>query len=180
MVYESTCKLTRNGVYSLLYIEGCHRNGSPIQHLERLLCHAARSTRSGAHVARFLDILFLTLCAVICGMNDWEAIEEWGQARQDWLRHFVALDNGIPSHDTLARVFAALDSARFEQCFVRWMSTLIPLLEGEIVAIDGKTARGSRDRDQAALHMVSAFVCGRGIKLGQWKTDEKSNEITAS
>ena len=125
------------------------------------------------------DILFLTLCAVICGMDDWEAIEEWGRARQDWLRRFVPLENGIPSHDTLARVFAALDSARFEQCFVRWMSTLIPSLEGEIVAIDGKTARGSRDRDQAALHMVSAFVCGRGITLGQWKTNEKSNEITA-
>src|SRR6478735_576442 len=128
---------------------------------------------------RLLDILFLTLCAVIGGMDDWEAIEEWGNARLEWLRQFVALDNGIPSHDTLARVFAALDSAQFEKCFVRWMSALCPSLEGEIVAIDGKTARGSHDRSQAALHMVSAFVCGRGITLGQWKTDEKSNEITA-
>jgi predicted transposase YbfD/YdcC len=128
---------------------------------------------------RLLDILFLTLCAVIGGMDDWEAIEEWGNARLDWLRQFVPLENGIPSHDTLGRVFAALNSVKFEACFVRWMSALCPSLAGEIVAIDGKTARGSHERGQAALHMVSAFVCGRGITLGQWKTDEKSNEITA-
>lgn len=128
---------------------------------------------------RLLDILFLSLCATIGGMEDWEAIEEWGKARLEWLRQFVPLENGIPSHDTLGRVFAALDSGRFEECFVRWMSALCPPLEGEIVAIDGKTARGSRERGQAALHMVSAFVCGHGITLGQWKTDDKSNEITA-
>lgn len=126
-----------------------------------------------------LDILFLTLCGVVAGMDDWEAIEEWGLARLDWLRQFVPLENGIPSHDTLARVFAALEPVEFEACFVRWMRTLCPSLEGEIVAIDGKTARGSRDREQAAIHMVSAFVCDRGITLGQWKTEEKSNEITA-
>jgi len=128
---------------------------------------------------RLLDILFLTLCGVICGMDDWEAVEEWGQARLDWLRQFVPLENGIPSHDTLGRVFAVLDAAQFEACFVRWMSALCPSLEGEIVAIDGKTARRSYESDQAALHMVSAFVCGRGLTLGQWKTEEKSNEITA-
>lgn len=125
------------------------------------------------------DILFLTLCATICGMDDWEAIEEWGLARLDWLRQFVVLPHGIPSHDTLMRVFAALDSSRFEACFVRWMSMLCPSLEGETVAIDGKTIRGARERGKQALHMVSAFVCGRGLALGQWKTDEKSNEITA-
>lgn len=128
---------------------------------------------------RLLDILFLTLCAVICGMDDWEAVEDWGHARQDWLRQYVPLENGIPSHDTLGRVFAALDAKQFEACFVRWMSRLCPSLEGEIIAIDGKTARGSYGRDEAALHMVSAFVCGSGLALGQWKTEEKSNEITA-
>ena len=130
---------------------------------------------------KLLDILFLTLCAVMSGMDDWEAIEEWGNARLDWLRRFVPLANGIPSHDTLERVFAALDSMQFEACFVRWMNTLCPSLAGQVVAIDGKTARGARSRrsGQAALHMVSAFVCGRGITLGQWKTDAKSNEITA-
>lgn len=126
-----------------------------------------------------LDILFLTLCASMSGMDDWESIEEWGEARLEWLRQFVALENGIPSHDTLARVFAALDSKEFQACFVRWMSALCPSLQGETVSIDGKTARGSYERGQQALHMVSAFVCGSGLTLGQWKTQEKSNEITA-
>jgi predicted transposase YbfD/YdcC len=128
-----------------------------------------------------VDILFLTLCAVICGMDDWESIEVWGEVRLDWLRQFVPLENGIPSHDTIARVFAALDSKQFQASFLRWMSSLCPSLEGQIVAIDGKTARGSHDRSigKRAIHMVSAFVCGRGITLGQWKTEEKSNEITA-
>src|SRR6478735_668232 len=128
---------------------------------------------------RLLDILFLTLSAMMCGMDDWEAIEEWGWARLEWLRQFVPLENGIPSHDTLARVFAVLDSAQFEACFVRWMRALCPSLEGAVVAIDGKTARGAHERGRHALHMVSAFVCGQGITLGQWKTDEQSNEITA-
>ena len=86
---------------------------------------------------RLLDILFLTLCAVIGGMENWEFIEEWGNAKLDWLRQFVALENGIPSHGTLRHVFAALDSAQFEACLVRWMSALCPSLAGEIVAIDG-------------------------------------------
>lgn len=130
---------------------------------------------------RLLDILFLTLCAVICGMDDEEAIEEWGRARLDWLRQFVELPNGIPSHDTIGRVLAALNPVTFQACFVRWMATLCPSLDGQIVALDGKTARGSRDARAGvpAIHMVSAFVCGHGITLGQVRTDEKSNEITA-
>lgn len=135
----------------------------------------------GRTMHRLIDILFLALCAMICGMEDWEAIEDWGNERLEWLRQYVALENGIPSHDTIARVFAALDSKQFQACFVRWMNDLCPSLEGEIVAMDGKTARGARDRlsGKSAIHMVSAFVCGHGITLGQWKTEEKSNEITA-
>ena len=127
------------------------------------------------------DILFLTLCAVLCGMDDWESVEEWGKERLDWLRQFVEIKNGIPSHDTIGRVFAALDSATFQACFIKWMGTLCPSLDGQIVAIDGKTARGSHHRltGKRAIHVVSAFVCGRGLTLGQLKTEEKSNEITA-
>jgi len=130
---------------------------------------------------RLLDILFLTLCAVVCGMDDEEAIEEWGEVRLDWLRRFVPLENGIPSHDTIGRVLAALKPAKFQACFVRWMAALCPSLAGEVVAIDGKTVRGSRVTKSGvpAIHMVSAFVCGRGITLGQVKTAEKSNEIAA-
>lgn len=127
------------------------------------------------------DILFLTLCAVLCGMDDWESVEDWGKERLTWLRQSVELENGIPSHDTISRVFAALDSATFQSCFIRWMGTLCPNLDGQVVAIDGKTARGSHQRlhGKQAIHVVSAFVCGHGLTLGQVKTDEKSNEITA-
>ena len=130
---------------------------------------------------KLVDILFLTLCAILCGMDDWEAVEDWGKERLDWLRQFVDVDNGIPSHDTISRVFAALDSATFQACFIKWMGTLCPSLDGQIVAIDGKTARGSHERryGKQAIHMVSAFVCGHGLMLGQVKTAEKSNEITA-
>ena len=127
------------------------------------------------------DILFLTLCAVLCGMDDWESIEEWGKERLDWLRQFIPVENGIASHDTISRVFAALDSTTFQACFIRWMATLCPSVAGQIVAIDGKAARGSHQRQcgKQAIHMVSAFVCDHGLTLGQVKTDEKSNEITA-
>jgi predicted transposase YbfD/YdcC len=130
---------------------------------------------------RLQDILFLTLCGVICGMDDEEAIEEWGQARLDWLRQYVPLENGIPSHDTINRVLSALNPATFQACFVRWMATLCPSLQGEIVALDGKTARGSHDARGGvpAIHIVSAFACRLGITLGQVKTEAKSNEITA-
>src|SRR5438132_4506902 len=135
----------------------------------------------GRTAHKLTDILFLTLCAVLCGMDDWEAVEEWGKERLEWLRQFVELKNGIPSHDTISRVFAALDSVPFQACFIRWMGTLCPCLEGQIVAIDGKTARGSHHRrcGKKAIHLVSAFVCDHGLTLGQLKTDEKSNEIPA-
>lgn len=135
----------------------------------------------GRTAHRLTDILFLTLCAVLCGMDDWESIEEWGKERLAWLRQFVGFENGIPSHDTISRVLAALDSKAFQACFIKWMGTLCPSLEGQIVAIDGKTARGSHQRrhGRQAIHMVSAFVCGHGLTLGQVKTEEKSNEITA-
>jgi len=135
----------------------------------------------GRTAHKLIDILFLTLCAVVCGMDGWESIEEWGEERLEWLRKFVELKNGIPSHDTISRVFAALDSAKFQACFIRWVEMLCPSLSGKIVAIDGKTARGSHHRrcGLQAIHMVSAFMCDHGITLGQVKTDEKSNEITA-
>jgi predicted transposase YbfD/YdcC len=135
----------------------------------------------GRTAHRLIDILFLTLCAVLCGMEDWESIEEWGQERLEWLKKYIELTNGIPSHDTISRVFAVLDSKKFQTCFIRWVGTLCPSLSGEIVAMDGKTVRGSHNRacGKKAIHMVSAFVCGRGITLGQLKTEEKSNEITA-
>jgi len=128
-----------------------------------------------------LDILVLTICAVIAGADDWEYVELWGTERIDFLRQFVPLENGIPSHDTIGRVFAALDNKSFHACFTRWVSTICTSLAGEVVALDGKTMRGSHRRGagKSAIHVVSAFVSGRGITLGQLSTDVKSNEITA-
>lgn len=128
-----------------------------------------------------VDILVLTICAVIAGADDWEYVEMWGTERIDFLRQFVPLENGIPSHDTIGRVFAALDNKGFQACFTRWVSTICTSLAGEVVALDGKTLRGSHRRGagKSAIHVVSAFVSGRGITLGQLSTDAKSNEITA-
>jgi predicted transposase YbfD/YdcC len=128
-----------------------------------------------------LDILVLTVCAVLCGVDDWEGVEIWGQAKLGWLRQFIALKNGIPSHDTIGRVFAAMDSAKFQGCFTRWVSTVCGSLVGQVVAIDGKTQRGSHHHrlGKKAIHMVSAFASEQGITLGQLRTAEKSNEITA-
>lgn len=128
-----------------------------------------------------LDILVLTVCAVVCGADDWEAVEMWGQAKLEWLRQYIPLKNGIPSHDTIGRLFAAMDSTTFQACFTRWVSTICDSLVGQVVAIDGKTMRGSHHHrlGKKAIHMVSAFASEQGITLGQLKTEEKSNEITA-
>lgn len=128
-----------------------------------------------------LDILVLTVCAVLCGADDWEAVEVFGEARLDWLRQYIPLKNGVPSHDTIGRVFGAMNSAAFQACFTRWVSTVCGSLVGQVVAIDGKTMRGSHDRrlGKNAIHLVSAFASEQGLTLGQVKTAEKSNEITA-
>jgi len=135
----------------------------------------------GRTAHKLVEILFLTLCAMLCGMEDWEAIEDWGNEKLGWLRKFIELENGVPSHDTISRVFAALDCVVFQECFINWMVSLCPTLAGQIVAIDGKAMRGSHHRrlGKSAIHLVSAFACGHGVTLGQIKTDAKSNEITA-
>lgn len=127
------------------------------------------------------DILTVALCAMLCGAEDWEAIAAWGRVKQDWLRKYLPLKNGIPSHDTFGRVFAALDANEFEKCFLRWMQGVLGTLSDTVVAIDGKTVRGSGNKPlgKRAIHMVSAFASAHGLVLGQLKTEEKSNEITA-
>jgi predicted transposase YbfD/YdcC len=135
----------------------------------------------GRTAHHLVDILVLTVCAVLCGADDWEAVEMWGDAKLKWLRQYIPLKNGIPSHDTIGRVFSALDSVTFQDCFTRWVATICGSLEGQVVAIDGKTMRGSHYQrlGKKAIHMVSAFASEQGITLGQLKTEEKSNEITA-
>lgn len=130
---------------------------------------------------QLLDIIGLTICAVICGADSWVDIETYGKAKQGCLGEFLELPNGIPSHDTIARVFAALDATALQECFLSWVKAIAHLSEGEIIAIDGKTLRQSYDtgRNKGAIHMVSAWASQNRLVLGQVKVDEKSNEITA-
>jgi predicted transposase YbfD/YdcC len=128
-----------------------------------------------------VDILVITLCAVICGADSWAEIELFGQSRLDWLRTFLGLPNGIPSHDTFGRVFSRLKPDQLERCFMEFMKGLAQASGGSLLALDGKTLRNSFDRagDKAAIHMVSAWCETNRMVLGQIATKEKSNEITA-
>ena len=128
-----------------------------------------------------IDIIILSICAVISGAEGWEAIEQFGKEKEDWLRKWIALENGIPSHDCIARVISRIKPSEMTECFIAWVSGVAELTEGEVVAIDGKTARRSYNRKNklGAIHMVSAWANQAGMSLGQVKTEEKSNEITA-
>jgi predicted transposase YbfD/YdcC len=130
---------------------------------------------------QLLDVIVIAICAVVCGADDWVAIETFGHAKEAWFRRFLALPYGIPSHDTFGRVFALLSPARFQECFVGWMQAVAEVVAGQVVALDGKTLRRSYDRRsaKAAIHMVSAWATQNRVVLGQLKTEEKSNEITA-
>lgn len=127
------------------------------------------------------SVLIVSLCAVVCGADSFVAIERFGRAKEAWLKTFVELPNGIPSHDTLGRIFAALNPAALGEAFRAWVSDVARLTKGEVVAIDGKTLRRSflRAGSGAFVHMVSAWATSNRIVLGQVKTEEKSNEITA-
>ncbi len=127
------------------------------------------------------DILAIAICAIICGADGWVDVEDWGNAKIGWLKTFLRLPNGIPSHDTFGRVFAALNPVAFELRFAAWMQAVADRSDDRVVAVDGKTLRGSLDRaaGKTAIHMVSAWAHANGVVLGQVKTDEKSNEITA-
>jgi predicted transposase YbfD/YdcC len=135
--------------------------------------------RSRTPVYDLTEMLMVALCAILCGADNWVAIQTWGEGKLEWLRRSIPLAHGVPSHDTFGRVFAALDPRQFEACFIRWMKGLCPALTDQVVAIDGKTVRGSRRRDERAIHLVSAYASTLGMALGQVRTAQKSNEITA-
>jgi predicted transposase YbfD/YdcC len=130
---------------------------------------------------QLIDIVMVTLCAVICGAETWNDIELFDQERLDWLRQFLALENGPPSHDTYGRVFARLDGQQFQACFIAWVQAVFQATQGQVIAVDGKQARRSHDRinGKQAIHVVSAWATANHLVLGQQKVDQKSNEITA-
>jgi predicted transposase YbfD/YdcC len=127
------------------------------------------------------DILVIAVCAVIACAESWNDIALYGRSKLAWLRTFLELPNGIPSHDTFRRVFMLIDPEAFEACFTAWAASLAAGFEREVVAIDGKTLRRSFDRkhERAPLHLVSAWASTQGLVLGQRCVTDKSNEITA-
>ena len=138
-----------------------------------------RCTGKVAH--RLIDILVIAVCAVIAGAESWVDMALYGRSKAQWLKGFLNLPHGIPSHDTFRRVFMLIDPKAFEKAFATWAQSLSAPFEREIVAIDGKTVRRSFDhgREQGALHIVSAWACEQGLSLGQVQVSAKSNEITA-
>jgi predicted transposase YbfD/YdcC len=128
-----------------------------------------------------IEIITIALCGVICGADNWVEIEQFGKAKEKWLRTFLRLPNGIPSHDTFGRVFRVIDPEQFQSSFVSWIEAISQITAGQIIAIDGKRLRRSHDGrlGKAAIHMVSAWASANRLVIGQVKTDEKSNEITA-
>ena len=130
---------------------------------------------------RLRDIIILAICGVICGADSWTGIETFGKAKEDWLSEFLELRNGIPSHDTFGYVFSRLDGEAFQKGFVRWVGSVFQVTKGQVIAIDGKTVRGSHNKQlgKGAIHLVSAWASTNGIAMGQRKVDTKSNEIVA-
>lgn len=137
-----------------------------------------RMNRTRRH--SLVDILFLTLCAILCGADEWTEVELFGKSKLDWLRQYIPLAHGVPSHDTLGRAFERLKPESLECCFMNWMKALAEATAGRLVAINGKTIRRSFDRatGKLALHMVSASCETNRLVLAQLATDDKSNEIT--
>src|SRR4051794_17893760 len=130
---------------------------------------------------RLTDILVIAVCAVIACAESWDDIALYGRSKLTWLRTFLDLPNGIPSHDTFRRVFMLIDPDAFERGFAAWVGSLVDGFEREVIAIDGKTLRRSFDRrrEQSPLHLVSAWASEQGLVLGQRRVHETSNEITA-
>ena len=149
---------------------------SPIEYFSDI--EDPRIDRTKDHL--LADIIFITIASVICGADSWNDIENYGNAKESWLKQFLKLPNGIPSHDTFNRVYSALDPQKLEASFINWVRAVSNLTEGEVISIDGKTIRGSRRKDaKSFVHMVSAWAHVNHLSLGQVKVDDKSNEITA-
>lgn len=155
-------------------------NPSLVEHLTKI--KDPRIDRTKEHL--LIDILTIAVCATICGADGWTEMQEFGEAKEEWFRLFLELPNGIPSHDTFRRVFMLLRPSEFQQVFLDWVKTIAKQMKTELVSIDGKHLRGSRTAAERkdgkeGLRMVSAWASENGLVLGQVKTREKSNEITA-
>ena len=152
--------------------------------IAQMIAHLAdlpdpRSDHTKRHL--LVDIVIIAICAVICGARTWNDIEEFGKSKEAWLRTFLALPNGIPSHDTFNRVFARLDPQAWQKCFMGFVRAVYQVQDGQIIALDGKTVRRAHDRanGKAALQLVSAWAEADHLVLAQHKVGEGQNEISA-
>jgi predicted transposase YbfD/YdcC len=157
---------------------------NPIKRMAVIQTHFAqlpdpRLERRRLH--NLIDIIVIGLCAIMCGCESWADVERYGKTKHAWLKTFLELPNDIPSHDTFGRVFALLDPQEFQKCFTSWITAVCEATAGRVVAIDGKTVRGSADRagGKHAIHLVSAWAVQNHLVLGQRAVADKSNEITA-
>jgi predicted transposase YbfD/YdcC len=158
--------------------------GMPKKPLEAIEEHFSkvsdpRIDRTKEH--KLIDMIAIAICAVICGAEGWTDIENFGNSKLDWLKTFLELPNGIPSHDTFGRVFARINAQEFQLAFYEWVWAVNDIIQGQIINLDGKQLRGSKDKvlGKRAIYMVSAWATENELVLGQRKVDEKSNEITA-
>ncbi len=128
-----------------------------------------------------VEVITIAICGAIAGAETWVDIETFGTSKREWLGQFLELKHGIPSHDTFGDIFAMIDGDEFQRSFMRWVEGVFTVTQGQVVGIDGKTARRSHDKaiGKDAIHIVSAWASVNGITLGQRKVDDKSNEITA-
>jgi len=136
-----------------------------------------RTGRATRHV--LLDILLISICASLCGAQTFTDIALFGRCQQDWFKTWLALPHGIPSHDTFNRLFGLINPAHFRDVCVSWTQSLRQAVAGEVVAVDGKTLRGSAAHDHGPLHLVNVWASANRLILGQWKVADHSNEITA-
>lgn len=152
------------------------RNKNIIELLSKIEDH--RIERRKEH--SLTDIIVITISAVICGAENWNQIEMFGKSRLDWLKTFLKLPNGIPSHDTFNRFFSILDPKKFEAVFREWVESISQKITNEVISIDGKTIKGAKEHgNKSQIHMVSAWANSNNLIFGQLKVKEKSNEITA-
>lgn len=152
-----------------------HPKLSLIEHFQML--SDPRMDRTKEH--DLIDVLIIAVCTLLCGGESFNDMEDFGYAKEDWFKTFLRLRNGIPSHDTFNRVFAALDPEQFLDCFLRWTQSLRQAVAHEIVALDGKALRRALNKDQSIKYVVSAWAESNNLVLGQLKVTDKSNEITA-
>ena len=149
---------------------------TPLKHFAEM--KDPRLPRTRRHL--LTDIVLIAIAAILSGAEGWDDMERYGKAKREWLKSFLALPHGIPSHDTFNRVFQVLDPAELEKHFLDWVSAIARQTQGEVVAIDGKSLRGTAGSEgKPIVHMVSAWASANNLVLGQRKTEAKSNEITA-